>query len=70
MERTEKNQRARLGGEQMKKLVAELMNHGFSEHQAQEFLQRCYGIFENILAKRVITELNNGLVNGTEEPKE
>lgn len=47
----------------MKKLVAELMNHGFSEHQAQEFLQRCYGIFENILAKRVITELNNGLVN-------
>lgn len=54
----------------MKKLVAELMNHGFSEHQAQEFLQRCYGIFENILAKRVITELNNGLVNGTEEPKE
>lgn len=54
----------------MKKLMAELMNHGFSEHQAQEFLQRCYGIFENILFTRVVKKLDNDLVNGTEEPKE
>ena len=43
----------------MKKLIAELMNHGFSEHQAQEFLNKCYGIFRDLILKRLCDEFNN-----------
>lgn len=32
----------------MKKLVAELMNHGFSENQALAFIGECYKEFERL----------------------
>lgn len=37
----------------MKELVTKLMNHGFSEHQAQMFLGECYNEFVKLIAKRL-----------------
>ncbi len=37
----------------MKDLVTKLMNHGFSEHQAQTFIGECYNEFVDLIAKRL-----------------
>lgn len=42
----------------MKKLMAELMNHGFSERQAQTFLGECYNEFAALIAKRLLDKIN------------
>jgi len=35
----------------MKKLVIELMNHGYSQDQAQMFIQECCDAFMNLIEK-------------------
>ena len=42
----------------MKDLVTKLMNHGFSERQAQTFLGECYNEFAPLIAKRIIDKIN------------
>lgn len=37
----------------MKRLVTKLMNHGFTEKQAQMFLGECYNEFVALIAKRL-----------------
>ena len=41
----------------MKELVTKLMNHGFSEHQAQMFLRECYNEFAKLVNKRLEEKL-------------
>lgn len=42
----------------MKELVAKLMNHGFSESQAKEFIRECYDEFVILISKRLGIEIN------------
>lgn len=42
----------------MKKLITELMNHGYSEHQAQTFIQECYNEFAALITKGLMDKLN------------
>jgi len=37
----------------MKKLIAELMNHGFSKDQALMFIRECFNEFAKIFNKRL-----------------
>lgn len=41
----------------MKELVTKLMNHGFSERQAQTFLGECYNEFAKLVNKRLEEKL-------------
>ena len=50
----------------MKELIAKLMNHGFTEHQAQEFLSECYTIFQSMLLKRFSEQFNISVVKDNE----
>lgn len=54
----------------MKDLVAKLMNHGFTEHQAQIFLGECYNEFAALVLKRFGGEVNTQLVNVPKDENE
>jgi hypothetical protein len=41
----------------LRELIMELMNHGYSERQAQDFLAKCYVTFNAIIIKRYDEEM-------------
>ena len=51
----------------MKKLVAELMNHGFTEHQAHEFLLDCFTTFKAYILNRWISIMSEKTVLNEDE---
>ena len=51
----------------MKELIAKLMTHGYSEHQAQEFLDECYKTFEPVILLRFIKKFRTSVMEKINE---